>query len=238
MSQDETIAQPAMEGSACKTSQCSLNLFILVHVCIYVCVCVWCAVSCAFANQFSTTDLPRKLMQRTMQMVRLSSIMLQVYKCTCTYIVHLSHWTMHVNQVMATQSFSVSLPYLTFLGRLLHSLPPLCREITHSFGIYTCMYMYVNIIFHQSHQKNTSLLHDNIIICLIEGGFLEYLLSGLAYPDENIKSAVVYILAQLSMKTPQNSLPTSLVHSLCHSISSSLASAKSHNLTLNLLGIN
>ena len=69
-----------------------------------------------------------------------------------------------------------------------------------------------------------------------EGGFLEYLLSGLAYPEENVKSAVVYILAQLSMKTPQNSLPTSLVHSVCQFISSNLASAKSHNLTLNLLG--
>ena len=62
-------------------------------------------------------------------------------------------------------------------------------------------------------------------------------MSGLAYPEENVKSAVVYILAQLSMKTPQNSLPTSLVQTVCRFISSNLASAKSHDLTLNLLGI-
>lgn len=74
------------------------------------------------------------------------------------------------------------------------------------------------------------------IYVLRGGGFLEYLVSGLAYPEENVKSAVVYILAQLSMKTPQNSLPTSLVHSVCQFISSNLASAKSHTLTLNLLG--
>ena len=76
-----------------------------------------------------------------------------------------------------------------------------------------------------------------VCVCVCEGGFLEHLLRGLAYPDEDIKSAVVYILAQLSMKTPQNSLPVSLVHTICAFVSSNLASAKSHTLTLNLLGI-
>ncbi|CAI8053235.1 Meiosis inhibitor protein 1, partial [Geodia barretti] len=126
----------------------------------------------AISGQFSATDLPRKLMQKTIQ------------------------------TVMATQRCSDGLPYLTFLGRMLYSLPPLCTEMTNSFG-----------------------------------GFLEYLLRGLAYPDEDVKSAVVYMLAQLSMKTPQDSLPASLVQAVCGLISSNLASAKSHTLTLNLLGL-
>ena len=130
---------------------------------------------------------------------------------------------------MAAHNFSDSLPYLTFLGRLLHSLPPLCRQITHSFG----MSQSRNAFFHHT----VHVLSNEPYAAFSEGGFLEYLLSGIAYPDENIKSAVVYILAQLSMKTPQNSLPTSLVHTLCRFISSTLASAKSHNLTLNLLGM-
>ena len=74
------------------------------------------------------------------------------------------------------------------------------------------------------------------LIILYIGGFLEYLLSGLAYPEESVKSAVAYILVQLSMKTPQNSLSTSLIQTVCRFVSSNLASAKSHDLTLNLLG--
>ena len=67
---------------------------------------------------------------------------------------------------------------------------------------------------------------------------MEFLLRGLAYPDECVKSSVVYILAQLSMKTPPNSLPINLVHCVCRFISPTLATAKSQNLTLNLLGNN
>ena len=51
-----------------------------------------------------------------------------------------------------------------------------------------------------------------------------------------MKSAVAYILVQLCMKTPQNSLPASLMQTVCRFVSSNLASAKSHDLTLNLLG--
>ena len=66
---------------------------------------------------------------------------------------------------------------------------------------------------------------------------MEYLVGGLAYPDEAVRSAVAYTLAQLILKTAQNSLPTHLVQSICKFVSSNLASAKSHDLTLNLLGI-
>lgn len=128
---------------------------------------------------------------------------------------------MPYDQVMVAQSFSGSYPYLTFLGRLLHTIPPLCSDVIHSFGNIPHSSIAATCIYGMYYTK---------------GGFLEYLLSGLAYPEESVKSAVVYILVQLSMKTPQNSLPTSLVHSVCQFISSNLATAKSHNLTLNLLG--
>lgn len=124
---------------------------------------------------------------------------------------------------MTAQSCSGGLPYLTFLGRLLHSLPSLCTEMANSFGK-TTLYPY------------TLCTYCLTVYYSLEGGFLEYLLRGLAYPDEDVRSAVVYILAQLSMKTPQNSLPGSLVQGVCGFISSNLASAKSHTLTLNLLG--
>lgn len=104
-------------------------------------------------------------------------------------------------------------------------------SVTHCFPSvfrYYTVFWYVNVYLPPDQHLPSNLY--------TEGGFLEYLLNGLAYPEESVKSAVVYILAQLSMKTPQNSLPTSLVHSVCQFISSNLASAKSHNLTLNLLG--
>lgn len=124
---------------------------------------------------------------------------------------------------MTSQSFSISLPHLTFLGRLLHSFPTLCVELAHSFG-------------NLEHFITLGILPTWSILCTIEGGFLEYLLSGLAYPEEMVKSAVAYVLVQLSMKTPQNSLPIHLVQSTCKLISTNLASARSHDLTLNLLG--
>ena len=69
------------------------------------------------------------------------------------------------------------------------------------------------------------------------GGFLEFLLGGMTYPDEAVKAAVVYILVQLCSKTPQNSLPLPIVQSMCRHISTCLATAKSHELTMNLLGL-
>lgn len=139
---------------------------------------------------------------------------------------------------ISSNNFKQVHPYYTGDGgtEFLRILPLLdiCRSsVTHCFpSLYRSytFFWYVNVHLPPDHQHLPSNLYT-------EGGFLEYLLSGLAYPEENVKSAVVYILAQLSMKTPQNSLPTSLVHSVCQFISSSLASAKSHNLTLNLLGI-
>ena len=84
---------------------------------------------------------------------------------------------------------------------------------------------------------STAFIANSLLFFCGSGGFLEYLCSGLTYPEETVKSAVVYILVQLSMKTPQNTLPTSVVQTVCQFVAFNLASAKSHNLTLNLLGI-
>lgn len=68
------------------------------------------------------------------------------------------------------------------------------------------------------------------------GSLLDFLLNGLSYPDEKIKSSVVYLLVQVAGKTPPTSLPLSLVQRLARHISTNLATAKSHDLTINLLG--
>lgn len=68
------------------------------------------------------------------------------------------------------------------------------------------------------------------------GGFLEFLLGGIMYPDETVKSAVIYILVQICSKAPLNSLPAPTVQNMCRHISTNLATAKSHELTVNLLG--
>ncbi|XP_064406867.1 meiosis inhibitor protein 1-like [Halichondria panicea] len=69
------------------------------------------------------------------------------------------------------------------------------------------------------------------------GSLLDFLLNGLSYPDEKIKSSVVYLLVQVAGKTPPTSLPLSLVQRLARHISTNLATAKSHDLTINLLGL-
>lgn len=77
----------------------------------------------AIASQFSTTEVPRKLMQKAIQTV--SHISSNNYPT-----VSATHF-----QVMVAQNFSGSYPYLTFLGRLLHTVSPLCTDIIHSFGM-------------------------------------------------------------------------------------------------------
>ena len=68
------------------------------------------------------------------------------------------------------------------------------------------------------------------------GSLLEFSVSSLSYPDEKVKSSVVYLLVQVCSKTTPNSLPLSLIQSMCRHISTNLATAKSHELTINMLG--
>jgi len=74
-----------------------------------------------------------------------------------------------------------------------------------------------------------------IYVCL-QGHFLDFILGGLSYPDDSVKSAVVYILVQICSKSQENSLSTPFVQKMCNSISNNLATAKSQELSINLLG--
>ncbi len=68
------------------------------------------------------------------------------------------------------------------------------------------------------------------------GNFLEFMIGGLTYPDDSIKSSVVYVLVQLCKKGQANSLSLPLVQNMCQNVSTNLATAKSQELTINLLG--
>ena len=59
----------------------------------------------------------------------------------------------------------------------------------------------------------------------------------MSYPSETVKSAVVYVLVQVCSKAAHNSLPIPLVQNMCRHISTNLATAKSQELTINLLGM-
>lgn len=65
---------------------------------------------------------------------------------------------------------------------------------------------------------------------------MEFILGGLSYPDDSVKSSVVYVLVQVCSKSPPNSLGLPLVQNMCQYISKNLATAKSQELTVNLLG--
>ena len=71
---------------------------------------------------------------------------------------------------------------------------------------------------------------------VIEGQFVEFILGGLSYPDDSVKSAVVYILVQICSISQRNTLAMPLVQKMCNYISTNLATAKSQELTINLLG--
>lgn len=75
-----------------------------------------------------------------------------------------------------------------------------------------------------------------ILVVCYTGGFVEFLIGGMSYPDESVKSKVLFILTQVCSKAPPNSIPIPLVQNMCKHISTSLATAKSHDLTVNLLG--
>ena len=68
------------------------------------------------------------------------------------------------------------------------------------------------------------------------GKFLLYLIEGLTYPDESIKSSVVYILVQLCTKRTDCPLPLNIVHELCRNVPPCLTMARSAELTVNLMG--
>ena len=71
---------------------------------------------------------------------------------------------------------------------------------------------------------------------MIAGAFLEFLIGGMTYPDEGVKSAVVDVLLQVCSNTPPNSIPIPFVQNICRHISTNLATSKSQQLTSNLLG--
>ncbi len=87
-------------------------------------------------------------------------------------------------------------------------------------------------------------MDESLVIIIIQlfqynffkGHFIDFILGGLSYPDDSVKSAVVYILVQICSKSQQNSLNKLLVQKMCNNISSNLATAKSQELTVNLLG--
>eukprot|EP00731_Ephydatia_muelleri_P029221 Em0020g865a len=85
------------------------------------------------------------------------------------------------------------------------------------------------------------LLHSQPALCteLVHTyrGFLEYLLSGMTYTDEAVKSSLAYILVQLFSRPDQNSLSPGFVQATCRHISVGLASAKSADLTSNLMAL-
>lgn len=65
---------------------------------------------------------------------------------------------------------------------------------------------------------------------------MEFILGGLTYPDDSVKSSVVYVLVQVCSKSQPNTMGLPLVQNMCKYISKILATAKSQELTVNLLG--
>lgn len=69
------------------------------------------------------------------------------------------------------------------------------------------------------------------------GKFIDYLIEGLSCQEESVKSSLVYVLVQLCSKSTGQLLQTACVRRMCSLLSVSLATAKSHYLTLNLMGM-
>ena len=72
---------------------------------------------------------------------------------------------------------------------------------------------------------------------IITGSFIEFLIGGLTYPDESVKSAVIRILTQVCSNTSPNLLPLPLMQNISRHVFSNLANSKSKELTSSLLGI-
>ena len=71
---------------------------------------------------------------------------------------------------------------------------------------------------------------------LSPGAFIWYLLEGLTYPDEAVKSLVVYMFVQLISAT-DSSLPYNVISEICNHLPSILADSRTNDLTVNLMGI-
>ncbi|XP_065899328.1 meiosis inhibitor protein 1-like isoform X2 [Dysidea avara] len=96
---------------------------------------------------------------------------------------------------------------------------------------YSCSLDHVMLIgklLHMSSELSQELIthHEN---------FVEQLIGGLSYPDEMIKSECAYVLTQLCTENKPLPLPT--VKKLCNTIMSMSAVTKSHNSTVNVLGL-
>ena len=124
---------------------------------------------------------------------------------------------------MGSQSFPCSLPHLTFLGKLLHAHPDTSTTVATSYS--------KNITIASTVDASTLGSFD-----CTTGNFLEFILGGLTYPHDSVKSSVVYVLVQVCSRSQPNSLALPLVRNMCRHVSSNLATAKSQELTINLLG--
>lgn len=94
--------------------------------------------------------------------------------------------------------------------------------------------VHTKIFEHKEYKAIFSCLCTCMLLYL--GNFLEFILGGLTYPDDSVKSSVVYVLVQVCSKSHPVSLSLPLVQSMCQHISTNLATAKSQELTINLLG--
>ena len=69
------------------------------------------------------------------------------------------------------------------------------------------------------------------------GEFVEQMVEGMSHSDESVCSSVVYILVQLGGRGGDVPFSLATVRKICDNLSGSLAVAKSHNLTINLMGM-
>ena len=77
------------------------------------------------------------------------------------------------------------------------------------------------------------------VVCVLQfaGEFVEQMVEGMSHLDESVRSSVIYILVQLGGRSGDTPFSLTTVKKICDSLSGSLAMAKSHNLTINLMGM-
>ena len=68
------------------------------------------------------------------------------------------------------------------------------------------------------------------------GKFVEQMVEGMGHLDESVCSSVVYILVQLGGRGGDMPFSLTTVKKICNNLSGNLAMARSHHLTINLMG--
>ena len=114
--------------------------------------------------------------------------------------------------------------------------------VSMSVCMYTCLHActnknYVGVCACLINRTLIRCIWIHFIIIMFTGSFIEFLIGGLTYPDESVKSAVVYILTQVCSNTPPNCLSLALMQNISRHVSTNLANSKSKELTANLLGM-